>query len=134
MDQQQIKIFIDAFRGSDLTEMEFSAVAATARLSVPDAATGPNVLGSLTTNRYVLSWQGSTQSGGGVAGGNRVYVLVATWPDNLTPAPRKSAAATPPAGTPSGAPPAPPPDAKPEPAKIDPATKPEESKTEAPKS
>ena len=129
---------------TQLTEMEFSAVAATARLSVPDAATGPNVLGSLTTNRYVLSWQGSTQSGGGVAGGNRVYVLVATWPDNLTPAPRKSAAATPPAGTPSGAPPAPPPDAKPEPAKIDPAkidppkidpaTKPEESKIEAPKS
>lgn len=125
---------------TQLVEMEFSAVAATARLSVPDAATGPNVLASLTANRYVLNWQGSTQAGGGVAGGNRTYVLVASWPDNLTPAPRKPAAAPSVAGTPPVAPtdakPAEP--AKADPARTDPATaepaKPDEARPESPKS
>ncbi len=115
---------------TQLTEMEFSAVAATAKLSVPDAATGPNVLATLTNTRYVLTWQGNTVGSGGVAGGNRIYVLQAIWPDNLTPAPRKPAASSVPAGTPAAAPAATPApaDTKPQPAT------PEENKPEVPKS
>lgn len=132
---------------TQLIEMELSAVACSAKLSVPDAATGPNVLATLTANRHVLTWQGSTQSGTGVAGGNRTYVLLATWPDNMTPAPHKPAAssaapaaATPPAPTaPAATPDAKPADPanpdsnNPDPAKPDP-TKPDPATPESPKS
>lgn len=82
-----------------LTELDFSFMAAKAVLQVPDAQSGPTVLENLQGTAGVLGWQGSASG----SGGGRTYVLLATWPDDLSVRPPARPKPESPAGsTPSG--------------------------------
>lgn len=79
------KVAVDPATGVEtprpqLTEVDFSFIAAKVVLQVPDAQTGPTVLENLLGTAGVLAWEGSSSG----SGGNRTYLLLATWPENLT--------------------------------------------------
>lgn len=104
------KVAVDPATGAEgprpqLTEIDFSFMAAKAVLQVPDAQTGPTVLENLLGTSGVLTWQGSSSG----SGGSRTYLLLATWPEDLSvrpparPMPNSTGQSATPAKPPSGA-------------------------------
>ncbi|MBY0312951.1 MAG: hypothetical protein K2W85_12845 [Phycisphaerales bacterium] len=104
------KVAIDPATGTEtprpqLSEIDFSFMAAKAVLQVPDAQTGPTVLENLLGTAGVLTWQGSSSG----SGGSRTYLLLATWPEDLSvrpparPMPNSTGQSATPAKPPSGA-------------------------------
>ncbi len=89
-----------------LNELELSPIACKVSLIVPDAETGPNILDKIQQNPYVLNWSGSSPGSFGPAstGTGRQYLLIATWPDSMTPAKKPAPGTAAPSAAPTSTP------------------------------